>query len=82
MNLSASLARRYVRGIKMKKLIVSIASFLGSSVYLMAGDLSEPVVTEVAEPAAAAGSNGWILPLLLVVGVIAIASSGNDGGYR
>ena len=42
-----------------------------------AGDLSEPVITEVEEPAAASSSAPW-LPLLLLVGVGILIASQDD----
>ena len=61
----------------MKKLL-SITTALGFAASTsMAGDLAEPTITEVEEPAAAASSAPW-LPLILLVGVGLLIASQDD----
>ena len=61
----------------MKKILafVSASALAVSSAF--AGDLAEPTVTEVEEPAAASSSAPW-LPLLLLVGVGLLIASQDD----
>ena len=61
----------------MKKLL-SITAALGlATSTAMAGDLAEPTITEVQDPAPAASSAPW-LPLLLLVGVGLLIASQDD----
>ena len=66
----------------MKKILGLMSAFSIAATSVSAGDLSEPVITEVEEPAAASSSAPW-LPLLLLVGVgILIASQDDNSGER
>ena len=61
----------------MKKLFTGLFASLFAATSVSAGDLSEPVITEVEEPAAASSSAPWI-PLLLLVGVGILIASQDD----
>ena len=68
-------------GVTMKKIVAAVATLLVAST-ATAGNLAvleEPA--PVAEEQAMGGSNaGWLVPLLLIAGVVALASSGNGNG--
>ena len=61
----------------MKKLFTGLFASVFAVTSATAGDLSEPVITEVEEPAAASSSAPWI-PLLLLVGVGILIASQDD----
>jgi len=65
----------------MKKIamLATVASFAASSAF--AGTLSEPIITEVEEPAASssAGSAPWLLLLLAAAVLVAANDSGEEG---
>ena len=61
----------------MKKIVIGTVAAVFTSTMALAGDLSEPVITEVDEPEAASSSVG-IWPLLLLVGVGILIASQDD----
>ena len=61
----------------MKKLFTGLFASIFAATSATAGDLAEPVITEVEEPAAASSSAPWI-PLLLLVGVGILIASQDD----
>ena len=61
----------------MKKIFAVLTAGGFATTSATAGDLSEPVVTEVEEPAAASSSAPWI-PLLLILGIGLLVASQDD----
>ena len=65
------------KGTEMKKLFSGLFASLFAASSASAGDLAEPVITEVEEPAAASSSAPWV-PLLLLIGVGILIASQDD----
>ncbi len=64
----------------MFKYLTTAGLFISSVVYTYAGDLSEPVITEVSETAPAA-SAPWLPLIVLAIGVAIISQAGDDASY-
>ena len=69
-----------LRGNTMNKLPLSATALTFIAASSFAGDLTEPTVTEVEEPAAAS-SAPW-LPLLLLIGVGLLTASQDDNSIQ
>ena len=67
--------------VNMKKLLTGIFAAAFATTTASAGDLAEPTITEVEEPAAASSSAPW-LPLLLLVGVGLLIASQDDNSEQ
>ena len=68
------------KGKRLKKIYLALSSlFAAGTVY--AGNLAEGIVeSEIIEPAASPSSSGWVLPLVILGVVVAVAVASDDGG--